>query len=68
MLARVRKAVIAGLGAGLSAAVGALVVAGALNRDEVSKAIGVGVTAAVATGWATWRVRNAPPYRSGVVR
>lgn len=59
MFARIRKAVIAGVGAGVSAGVGALVVAGALNRDEVSKAIGVGITAAVSIGWATWKVPNA---------
>jgi hypothetical protein len=59
MLARIRKAVIAGLGAGLSVAVGALVAAGTLDQDQISKAIGAGVAAAVVAGWATWRVPNA---------
>ncbi|XVU25826.1 hypothetical protein ACQPZJ_01840 [Actinoplanes sp. CA-054009] len=59
MIARIRKAVIAGLGAGISTGVGALVVAGTLNSEEVSKAIGVGVAAAVSVGWATWRTPNA---------
>jgi len=58
MIARIRKAVLAGLGAGVSAAVGALVAAGSLDQEQVSKAIGVGVAAAVAVGWATWRVPN----------
>jgi hypothetical protein len=60
MLARVRKAIIAGLAAGLSVAVGALVAAGTLDQEQVSKAIGAGVAAAVVAGWATWRVPNKP--------
>lgn len=59
MIARVRKAVIAGVGAGAAAFVGALVVAGAPTKDEVSKALGVGLVAAVGTAWTTWRVPNA---------
>jgi hypothetical protein len=58
MLARVRKAVIAGLSAGVSVAVGAIVTAGSLDREQVSKAIGAGVAAAVVAGWATWKVPN----------
>lgn len=58
MLARIRKAVVAGLGAGLSVAVGALVAAGSLDREQVGKAIGAGAAAAVVAGWATWRVPN----------
>jgi len=60
MIARIRKAVIAGLSAGLSVAVGALVAAGSLDQEQISKAIGAGVAAAVVAGWATWRVPNAP--------
>lgn len=59
MIARIRKAVIAGLGAGVAAGIGALATAGALTRDEFSKALGVAIVAAAATGWATWRVPNA---------
>jgi hypothetical protein len=73
MLARIRKALVAGIGAGLAAAVAALMQAaleGNINRDEVSRAIGAGVAAAVAIGWATYKVRNAPavspsPYATG---
>lgn len=59
MIARIRKAVIAGVGAGLAAAVGALVEAGGVSEDTVAKAIGVGVAAGVSVGWATYRVPNA---------
>jgi len=59
MLARVRKAITAGLAAGVSVAVGAIVAAGTLDQDQISKAIGAGVAAAVLAGWATWRVPNA---------
>lgn len=59
MIARIRKAVIAGLGAGVAAGVGALATTGTLNRDEFSKALGVALVAAAGTAWATWRVPNA---------
>jgi hypothetical protein len=58
MLARIRKAVIAGAGAGLAAGIGALAAAGTLNQDEASKALGVAIVAAAGTAWATWRVPN----------
>lgn len=58
MLARIRKALIAGLGAGVAAGIGALATAGALTRDEFSKALGVGIVAAATVGWATYRVPN----------
>lgn len=67
MLARIRKAVIAGLGAGIAAGVGALATAGTLNQAEASKALGVALVAAVGTAWATWRVPNAPTYHTGGV-
>ncbi|WIM97850.1 hypothetical protein ACTOB_001404 [Actinoplanes oblitus] len=59
MLARVRKAVVAGVGAGVAAGVGALATSGALTREEFSKALGVALVAAGGTAWATWRVPNA---------
>jgi hypothetical protein len=59
MLARVRKAAVAGFFAGASAFVGALVIAGAPTKDEVSKALGVAIVAAAGTAWTTWRVPNA---------
>ena len=67
MLARVRKAVIAGLGAGIAAGIGTLVQSGAPTKDEVSKAIGVAVVAVVTVGWATWRIPNKPTYATGGV-
>jgi hypothetical protein len=60
MLARIRKSVVAGGGAGVAAFTAALVTAPAFTRDEVSKALGLGLVAAAGTAWATWRVRNAP--------
>lgn len=65
MIARVRKAVIAGLGAGVAAGVGALATAGALTKDEFSKALGVGIVAAATVGWATYRVPNKSSYATG---
>ncbi len=67
MLARIRKAVIAGLGAGIAAGVGALAAGGALTKDQVSKALGVAIVAAAGTAWATWRVPNKPTYATGGV-
>jgi hypothetical protein len=63
MLARVRKAVIAGIGAALAAGVGALATSGALTQEEISKALGVGIAAGVTVGWATYRVPNATAAR-----
>lgn len=59
MLARIRKSVIAGLGAGVAAGIGALSTAGALTEEEFSKTLGVALVAAAGTAWATWRVPNA---------
>jgi hypothetical protein len=59
MLARIRKAITAGLAAGLSVAVGALVTAGSLDQDQIVKAVSAGVAAAIVAGWATWRIPNA---------
>jgi hypothetical protein len=61
MLARIRKAVVAGVGAALAAFVSALVQSateGVINRDEVAKGIGVAIVAGVTVGWATYKVRN----------
>ncbi len=68
MLARIRKALVAGIGAGLAAFVAALIQSateGVVNRDEVVKAFGMGLAAAASVGLATYGVRNAPgpaPY------
>lgn len=61
MLARIRKSIVAGVGAGAAAAAGALVQSateGVVNRDEVSKAIGLGIAAGWVVGIATYRTRN----------
>jgi hypothetical protein len=58
-MARVKKALIAGLGAGVAAAVASIVQSGAMTQDQIVKAIGVGVAAALAVGWATYKARNA---------
>lgn len=59
MLARIRKALVAGAGAGLSAFVAALVAAPTIDRDQVVKAFGVAVVAAAGVALTTWQVRNA---------
>ena len=61
MLARIRKAAVAGITAGAAAAIAVLAKSGwHLDHVTVSQALGAFVTAAAAAGWATWRVPNAP--------
>jgi hypothetical protein len=67
MLARIRKAVTAGLGAGIAAAVALVAKAGwHFDNATLSQALGAFVAAAAAVGWATWATpKNAPalaPY------
>lgn len=61
MLARIRKAIVAGFGASaaalLPAALDAFNVDG-FTQTSVGKAIGVALAAGVAVGWATYKVRN----------
>lgn len=68
MLARVRKAVVAGVTAGAAAAVSLLAKSGwSLDSTTISQAVGAFVAAAAVAAWATWRVPNAPvlaPYRT----
>lgn len=59
MLKRVRKSLIAGLGAGLTAVGSTIVLTGAPTKDDVSKAIGVFIVGFGVTALATFRVRNA---------
>lgn len=57
MLARIRKALLAGLGATVAALLGAWVQSGrAPSWPEIGTAVGAGV----AFGWGVWRVPNAP--------
>jgi hypothetical protein len=60
MLARIRKAVIAGLGAGLAAGAAVLLKAGTLDDATVGQALGAFAAAAAAVGYATWRTPNKP--------
>lgn len=62
MLARIRKALVAAAGSALAAGGSALFTAlpEGLTQEEISKAVGAAIAAAVAVGWATYRVRNAP--------
>lgn len=62
MLAQIRKAVVAALGGFLGAGASWLAKAavdGTINSDDVSQAIGAGVSAAVALGYAVYKARNA---------
>lgn len=68
MISRIRKAVVAGVGAGITAGLGALAAAGTLNRDELTKALGVAVAGGAAVAWTTWRVPNDPAPAVPVVR
>ncbi len=60
MLARVRKALIAGAGAGIAAVVAALSAGMTLDTDGVTKLALAFLAAAIPVGLATWKVRNAP--------
>jgi hypothetical protein len=61
MLARIRKAVVAGFSAGLAAAIALLAKSGwSLDQTTVSQAIGAFVAAFAVAAWATWRVPNEP--------
>ena len=62
MLARIRKALVAGLAAGVTALVAAAVQNGSitLGPAQLSVALGAAITAAIAT-WATPNARPKPP-------
>jgi uncharacterized membrane protein YjjB (DUF3815 family) len=59
-MARVRKALVAAVTAGLAAGIAVLVKAGAIDDTTVGQAIGAFAVAAIAAGLATWKVPNAP--------
>jgi hypothetical protein len=65
MFARIRKALVAGLAAGAAAGIGALTIAGAPTRDEISKALGVAIVTGVGAGYATFKTRNAEAPAGG---
>ena len=63
MFARIRKAVIAGVGAGVSAGVAMLpqvLQDGAATAQEVGLVAGAFAAALATVGWATWKVPNQP--------
>lgn len=59
-MARIRKAVVAAIGAGVAAAVPVFWKAGNADGDTISQALGAFVAAAALVGWATWRAPNKP--------
>jgi ABC-type transport system involved in cytochrome bd biosynthesis fused ATPase/permease subunit len=60
MFPRIRKAVVAGVTAGVAAAIALLAKSGwSLDQATVSQAVGAFVAAAAVAAWATWRVPNA---------
>lgn len=64
MLARIRKAVIAGVGAGVTAGIGALSTVfqdGRISTQELGAVVGAVLVAAAVTGYATFKVPNADP-------
>lgn len=63
MFARIRKAVIAGAGAGVAAVMGMLpqvLQDAVVTAQEAGAVAGAFAAALVAVGWATWRVPNKP--------
>ena len=60
MLARIRKAVTAGVTAGGAAAFTVLTKSGwHLDQTTITQALGAFVAAGALAGWATWKVPNA---------
>ena len=64
LASRARKAIVAGFGGGLSAVGTSLVFTGAPTRDDVSKALGAFIVGFGVTAWATFRIKNAPEFKS----
>lgn len=60
---RIRKALIAGAGAGIAPAAAVLAKAEKFDSATISQAIGAFIAAAAVVGWATYRVPNAPASR-----
>lgn len=64
-MSKIRKAIVAGVGAGLSAGLGALITTltngGQVNEQSVAAALGVAIAAAIGAGRLVWRVPNAQP-------
>jgi hypothetical protein len=61
-MARIRKAVIAGVGAGLAAAVTLISTSGfPTDAESAGQLVGAFLAAGVPVGWAAWKVPNAKP-------
>lgn len=58
-MARIRKAVVAGVMAGVATAAGVVFKAGNLDRDTIGQALGAFVAAGVPVAIATYKTRNA---------
>ena len=59
-MSTIRKALVAGLGAGVAAAVTVLAKSDwKLDSATLSQAVGAFLAAGLPVGWATWRARNA---------
>jgi uncharacterized membrane protein YjjB (DUF3815 family) len=64
MLARIRKAIVAGIWGGLTAVGTSFVFTGAPTRDQIGQMLGAFIVGAAATGFATWKAKpNAPAVR-----
>jgi hypothetical protein len=62
-LARIRKAIVAGVGAGVGAAASVITAAASthpLGITDLELAIGALIVVGAAAGFATWRIPNAP--------
>lgn len=58
MFARIRKAVVAGLTAGLGAGVAVVLKAGNTDSTTLSQALAAVIAVGGPVAWATWRVPN----------
>lgn len=70
-LARVRKAIVAGIGAAVPAGVAAGMKAaedGTVDSTDSGAIVAAVIVAFVAVGWATWRVPNADPPTPTIAR
>ena len=62
-LARIKKAIVAGVGAGAAAAITHQVSIGfKLDSESIGASVGAFLAAGVPVLWATWKARNAPGY------
>lgn len=66
-LARIKKSLVAGVGAGVSAALTYQITIGfKLDGESIGATVGALFAAGVPVGWAAWKAKNAPGYGSTV--